>query len=30
VAVVDNTFASPILQRPLEQGADLVVYSTTK
>ncbi len=30
VAVVDNTFASPILQRPLEQGADLVVHSTTK
>ena len=29
-AVVDNTFASPILQRPLELGADLVVHSTTK
>lgn len=28
--VVDNTFASPYLQRPLELGADLVVYSTTK
>jgi cystathionine beta-lyase/cystathionine gamma-synthase len=28
--VVDNTFASPYLQRPLEQGADLVVHSTTK
>ena len=27
---VDNTFASPYLQRPLEQGADLVVHSTTK
>lgn len=27
---VDNTFATPILQRPLEQGADLVVHSTTK
>ncbi|MDJ0654737.1 MAG: PLP-dependent aspartate aminotransferase family protein [Xanthomonadales bacterium] len=28
--VVDNTFASPILQRPLEYGADLVVHSATK
>lgn len=28
--VVDNVFATPILQRPLELGADLVVYSTTK
>ncbi len=28
--VVDNTFASPCLQRPLEFGADLVVHSTTK
>jgi len=27
---VDNTFASPILQQPLELGADLVVHSTTK
>ena len=27
---VDNTFATPILQRPLERGADLVVHSTTK
>lgn len=27
---VDNTFASPYLQRPLESGADLVVHSTTK
>ncbi|MCB1056625.1 MAG: cystathionine gamma-synthase [Acidobacteria bacterium] len=27
---VDNTFASPALQRPLELGADLVVHSTTK
>jgi cystathionine gamma-lyase len=27
---VDNTFASPVLQRPLELGADLVVHSTTK
>jgi len=30
VVVVDNTFASPMLQRPLEQGADIVVHSTTK
>jgi len=28
--VVDNTFASPYLQRPLAHGADLVVHSTTK
>jgi cystathionine beta-lyase/cystathionine gamma-synthase len=28
--VVDNTFLSPYLQRPLERGADLVVHSTTK
>ena len=28
--VVDNTFASPCLQRPIERGADLVVHSTTK
>lgn len=28
--VVDNTFASPCLQRPIEMGADLVVHSTTK
>ncbi|MER7547318.1 cystathionine gamma-synthase [Actinomadura sp.] len=27
---VDNTFASPYLQRPLELGADAVVHSTTK
>ncbi|MBK8237794.1 MAG: cystathionine gamma-synthase [Deltaproteobacteria bacterium] len=27
---VDNTFATPMLQRPLEQGADLVMHSTTK
>ncbi len=30
VLAVDNTFASPYLQRPLEHGADLVVHSTTK
>jgi cystathionine beta-lyase/cystathionine gamma-synthase len=28
--LVDNTFASPFFQRPLELGADLVLYSTTK
>jgi cystathionine beta-lyase/cystathionine gamma-synthase len=28
--VVDNTFASPSVQRPIEFGADLVVHSTTK
>jgi cystathionine beta-lyase/cystathionine gamma-synthase len=28
--VVDNTFATPVFQRPLEMGADLVVHSTTK
>jgi cystathionine gamma-synthase len=28
--VVDNTFASPYLQRPIGQGADVVVHSTTK
>jgi len=28
--IVDNVFATPVLQRPLELGADVVVYSTTK
>jgi cystathionine beta-lyase/cystathionine gamma-synthase len=28
--VVDNTFATPIFQRPLEHGADVVLHSTTK
>jgi O-succinylhomoserine sulfhydrylase len=28
--VVDNVFATPVLQRPLELGADIVVYSATK
>jgi O-succinylhomoserine sulfhydrylase len=28
--VVDNVFATPILQKPLELGADIVVYSATK
>lgn len=30
LTVVDNTFLSPVLQRPFEHGADLVVHSTTK
>jgi len=30
IVVVDNTFATPILQRPLELGADIVVHSATK
>lgn len=30
LAVVDNTFATPALQRPLALGADLVVHSATK
>ena len=30
IVVVDNTFASPYFQRPLELGADIVVHSTTK
>jgi len=28
--VVDNTFATPVLQKPLELGADMVVHSATK
>ncbi|WP_178861740.1 O-succinylhomoserine sulfhydrylase [Thiomicrorhabdus cannonii] len=28
--IVDNCFCSPILQRPLEQGADIVIHSATK
>lgn len=28
--VVDNCFCTPILQRPLEQGADIVIHSATK
>jgi cystathionine beta-lyase/cystathionine gamma-synthase len=28
--IVDNTFLTPCLQRPLDQGADIVVYSATK
>lgn len=30
LAVVDNTFATPILQQPLELGADIVLHSVTK
>jgi cystathionine beta-lyase/cystathionine gamma-synthase len=30
LTVVDNTFCSPVLQRPIELGADIVVHSTTK
>jgi len=30
LTVVDNTFATPLLQRPLALGADIVVHSTTK
>lgn len=28
--IVDNTFATPVLQRPIELGADIVLHSTTK
>jgi O-succinylhomoserine sulfhydrylase len=28
--IVDNIFATPLSQRPLEMGADMVIYSTTK
>lgn len=30
LVIVDNVFASPVLQKPLEFGADVVVYSATK
>ena len=30
ILIVDNTFATPYLQRPLDLGADIVVHSTTK
>ena len=30
IVIVDNVFATPILQRPVELGADVVTYSTTK
>ena len=28
--IVDNTFATPVLCRPIEWGADIVIHSTTK
>lgn len=30
ITIVDNVFATPLLQKPLEHGADVVVYSATK
>ncbi len=30
LVIVDNTFASPMLQKPLQLGADVVVQSATK
>jgi O-succinylhomoserine sulfhydrylase len=30
LTIVDNVFASPVLQKPLDHGADIVVYSATK
>jgi O-succinylhomoserine sulfhydrylase len=30
LVIVDNVFASPVLQKPMELGADVVVYSATK
>src|SRR5438876_476556 len=30
ILVVDNVFATPLLQKPLQLGADVVVYSATK
>ena len=30
VVMVDNTYLGPVLQRPLEHGADLILYSATK
>ena len=30
LTIVDNTFLSPVLQRPLELGADIVLHSATK
>jgi cystathionine beta-lyase/cystathionine gamma-synthase len=30
ISVVDNTFASPMIQRPLEYGIDIVIHSATK
>lgn len=30
LVVVDNVFATPLLQKPMEMGADIVIYSSTK
>src|SRR6202041_3495021 len=30
ISLIDNTFASPILQKPIEMGFDLVLHSATK
>jgi cystathionine gamma-synthase len=30
LTLVDNTFATPVLQRPIEQGVDVILHSTTK
>ena len=30
IAIVDNTFVTPYLQQPLDQGADIVIHSATK
>lgn len=30
IVIIDNVFATPLFQRPLELGADMVIYSTTK
>src|SRR5690606_9109276 len=30
ISVVDNTFATPVVQRPVTMGADIVVHSVTK
>jgi methionine-gamma-lyase len=30
LSIVDNTFATPVLQRPIEHGADIVLHSATK
>ncbi|WP_114833846.1 cystathionine gamma-synthase [Aquicella lusitana] len=30
ISVVDNTFATPVIQRPLEYGCDIIVHSATK
>jgi cystathionine beta-lyase/cystathionine gamma-synthase len=30
ISLIDNTFASPVLQKPLEPGFDIVLHSATK